>query len=131
MAYGFEVSGVVAAPPEEVFRAWLSSESHGAMTGGAAQIDPAVGGAFTAWDGYINGVTLELEPYSRIVQSWRTTEFTPDDPDSMIEVTLEPVDGGTLVTVHHSGVPDTHLGYENGGWKKSYLDPMAAYFSSR
>jgi uncharacterized protein YndB with AHSA1/START domain len=131
MVYDFEVSGVVAASNEELYRAWLSSDLHTAMTGGHAAIDPAVGGEFTAWDGYIHGRNLELEPFSRIVQTWRTTQFTAVDPDSQIEVTFESHDGGTLVRVRHSGVPSEQLGYENGGWQKSYFDPMSRYFSTK
>jgi uncharacterized protein YndB with AHSA1/START domain len=131
MTYDFEVSGVVAAPAEDVYRAWLSSELHTAMTGGAAQIDPVVGGRFTAWDGYINGETLELEPHHRIVQSWRTAQFTDEHVDSRIEVTFEAHDDGTLVTLRHSLVPADQLGYENGGWQKSYFEPMSRYFAAR
>ena len=131
MTYDFEVSGVVPAPADAVYRAWLSSDEHSAMTGGAATIDPSLGGEFTAWDGYINGKNLELDPFTRIVQSWRTAQFTDEDPDSQIEVTFEPVAEGTLVRVRHSGVPSEQLGYENGGWQKSYFDPMSDYFSNR
>jgi activator of HSP90 ATPase len=131
MTYDFEVSGMVPAAAEDVYAAWLSSELHSAMTGGAAQIDPVVGGSFSAWDGYINGETLELEPFHRIVQTWRTSQFTEEHTDSRIEVTFDAQDGGTLVTVRHSNVPADQLGYENGGWEKSYLSPMRSYFSSR
>jgi uncharacterized protein YndB with AHSA1/START domain len=68
--------GAHPAKPADVFAAWLDSVAHGAMTGrGRAKIDPRVGGAHTAWNGYIQGETLELEPGRRIVQSWRTSEF--------------------------------------------------------
>ena len=50
------------------------------MTGAAARIAGRVGAAYSAWDGYIAGKTLELAPGKRIVQSWRTTEFASDDP---------------------------------------------------
>jgi uncharacterized protein YndB with AHSA1/START domain len=115
MTYEFEVSKVVAASPQEIFNGWMSSEVHTAMTGGEAVVDPMVGGAFSAWDGYISGKTLELEPPRRIVQSWRTSEFNADDEDSRIEVTLTPVSEGTLVSIHHSSVPEEHRGYEDGG----------------
>lgn len=131
MAYSFEVKGEVPAPCEDVYLAWLSSELHSAMTGGEAEVDPVVGGQFKAWGDYIVGTTLELEPLHRIVQSWRTTQFNDDDTDSRIEVTFDPSDIGTSVTIRHSNVPDDHLGYENGGWQKSYLDPMKIYFSSK
>jgi activator of HSP90 ATPase len=100
------------------------------MTGAAAQIDPRPGGVFTAWDGYIEGVTLQLEPGRRIVQTWRTSEFEPDDADSQIEVVLEPSDVGTVLTLHHTRIPDGQSGYEQG-WVDSYFSPMSEYFGSR
>lgn len=131
MTYAFEVSDRVPAPPDVVYVAWLSSDEHSAMTGGGtAHIDPREGGDFDAWDGYIHGVTLTLEPFTRIVQSWRTQNFTDEHADSRIEVLFEEDEDGTLVRVRHSNVPDDQLGYEQGGWKKSYFDPMTAYFSA-
>jgi uncharacterized protein YndB with AHSA1/START domain len=131
VTYSFEVTGEIPAPCEDVYLAWLSSELHSAMTGGDAVVDPAVGGQFTAWGDYIAGTTLELEPFHRIVQSWRTTQFNDDDADSQIEVTFDPSETGTFITIRHSNVPEDHLGYENGGWQKSYIDPMRSYFSSK
>lgn len=131
MTYDFELSAMVPASCEEVFAAWISSEAHSAMTGAEAVVDPTVGGNFTAWDGYISGTTLVLEPPHRIVQTWRTSEFDESDPDSQVEVTLSSSEGGTLVTLRHSMVPDHHLGYENGGWQENYFDPMQRFFASR
>jgi uncharacterized protein YndB with AHSA1/START domain len=130
VTYDFELSALVPAAPADVYDAWLSSELHSAMTGGAATIDPVVGGSFTAWDGYINGTTLELEPPRRIVQTWRTQNFVDGEEDSRIEVLFDADGDGTIVTVRHSNVPVEHQGYENGGWHKSYFDPMTAYFTS-
>jgi uncharacterized protein YndB with AHSA1/START domain len=128
--YDFELTALLPASPQQVYDAWLSSEGHTAMTGGKATIDPVVGGGFVAWDGYISGTTLELDPPRRIVQTWRTSNFTDDDEDSTIEVLLEPVGDETKLTVRHSNVPSEHKGYEEGGWKKSYFDPMQAHFSA-
>ena len=130
MAYSFEVSGQVSASPQQVFDAWMSSEGHSAMTGGEAHLDARVGGAFDAWNGYIHGTTLVLEPPSRLVQTWRSANFADDAPDSQIEVTFLANGEGTLVTVRHSNVPDGDLGYENGGWQQSYLTPMQSYFAA-
>jgi uncharacterized protein YndB with AHSA1/START domain len=130
MPYDFEVSDQMPVPPEIVFDAWMSSVGHSAMTGATATVDPRVGGAFDAWNGYINGETVALDAPVRIVQTWRTSNFTDADPDSRIEVVLSRNDEGTLVTIRHSSVPDEHLGYENGGWNQSYFTPMKAYFAS-
>jgi activator of HSP90 ATPase len=74
---------------------------------------------------------VALEPGRRIVQAWRTSEFAASHPDSEIEVSLEPADGGTRLTLLHRNVPDGQLGYEHGGWQESYFDPMKEYFSGR
>jgi activator of HSP90 ATPase len=131
MSYEYELTDVLPASPDDVYRAWLSSEEHGAMTGGSATIDPKVGGAFSAWDGYITGRTLALEPGRRIVQSWRTSEFADSDPDSEIEVLLAPVEGGTKLTLRHRNVPEDQPDYEHKGWQENYFDPMKEYFSNR
>jgi len=130
MAYSFEVSGQVDASPQQVFDAWMSSEGHSAMTGGEAHLDPRVGGSFDAWNGYIHGTTLVLEPPHRLVQSWRSANFAEGAEDSQIEVTFVEHEGATLVTVHHTNVPDGDLGYENGGWQQSYFTPIQAYFAA-
>jgi activator of HSP90 ATPase len=131
MAYEFVVSDVIPGSPQAIYDAWLSTEGHTAMTGGEAHVDPTIGGAFDAWDGYISGRTLSLDPGRQIVQTWRTTEFTEGDEDSQIAVNLEAADGGTNVTLVHSNVPDGHRSYEEGGWQSNYFDPMKAYFAPR
>jgi activator of HSP90 ATPase len=129
MADSFEISTVLAAPAHRVYGAWLSSAEHGAMTGGAAQIDPTVGGKFSAWDGYITGVTLELDPDRRIMQSWRTVEFPADSPDSWLEILLEEVADGTCLTLKHSKIPVGQGSAYESGWVENYFEPMKDYFS--
>jgi uncharacterized protein YndB with AHSA1/START domain len=131
MTFAFTVSATVPATPQAIYDAWLDGKQHGAMNGGGpATASKRVGGAFTAHDGYIGGKNLELEPGKRIVQAWRTTQFTDRDPDSQIEVTLKRVAGGTKVTLRHSNVPDGHDGYKSG-WKTHYFEPMKKYFSAK
>src|SRR4051812_24510807 len=100
------------------------------MTGGAAEMSGAVDGAFTAWGGYISGKNLQLAPNTRIVQSWRTTQFTEQDADSVITVSLAPAESGMRLTLQHTSVPDGHTGYEQGGWERSYFTPMREYFAT-
>ena len=130
MALEFTVSAVIPATPQEVYRAWLSSDGHSGMTGSSAKISDQVGGEFEAWDGYIHGKNLELVPNKRIVQAWRTSEFSQDEPDSRIEVTLEPAGSQTKLTLKHTGLPP-HGGQYESGWVESYFEPMKEYFSSR
>jgi activator of HSP90 ATPase len=128
VTYDFEVSDFIPAPPDVVYGAWISSVEHSAMTGSEAHVDPREGGDFDAWDGYIHGTTLTLQPFTRIVQSWRSANFTEEHADSTIEVLFDGDDGGTRVIIRHLNVPIDQPGYEDGGWQKSYFDPMKVYF---
>ena len=131
MGYNFELITVIPASPHEVYEAWMSSAGHTAMTLSESTIEAREGAAYQAGDGYISGRTVTLEPDRRIVQTWRTTEFGDSDPDSEIEVLLEPIEGGTRLTLRHSNVPDGQLQYEQGGWQDNYFEPMKEYFSGR
>ena len=127
----FTVSTLIPAPPEKVFRAWLSSEGHTGMTGSKARVEPRVGGAFTAWDGYITGTTSALKPYTRIVQQWRTSEFPADCADSQIEIVLEAVEGGTKLTLTHTNIPEGQADSYESGWDESYFQPMKEWFAAQ
>ena len=130
MAIEFIVSTLLSATADEVYAAWLSSEGHTSMTGSPASVSAEVGGEFDAWDGYIHGKNLELVPGKRIVQSWRTSEFKADEPDSRIDINLEDADGQTRLTLHHTGLPP-HGGQYEQGWVEAYFEPMNNYFSKR
>ena len=129
MTYDFKLSCTLPASPEVVYDAWLDSAAHSAMTGAGAKIFNRVGGAYSAWDGYITGKTVDLIPAKRIVQSWRTTKFGANDPDSTIIVELAAAKTGARLTLTHGGVPDGQTSYENGGWQDNYFAPMKAYFA--
>ncbi len=123
------VSALIPASPEAVYDAWLSSEQHSEMTGGGAHIEPHVGGSHRAWDNYISGKTLELEPGKRIVQSWRSTQFPSDSGDSQIVITLAEENGQTRIEIAHTDIPEGQgPGYQSG-WDEHYFGPMAAYFA--
>jgi uncharacterized protein YndB with AHSA1/START domain len=122
---------VIPASAREIYEAWLDSVAHSEMTGGQARMSDEIGAEMSAWDGYIIGRNLELVPHERIVQSWRTTEFADEHGDSIITVTLEDDDGGTLLTLVHSNVPDEQTSYEQGGWQEHYFEPMTEFFSKR
>lgn len=132
MTFRFTLSATIPASPREVYDAWLSSRGHRGMTGGAvARITPRLGAKFAVWNGYITGRNLKLVSGRCIVQSWRTTKFTKDDPDSQIEVLLKKAPRGTRLTLRHTNVPDGHIHYRDGGWQKSYFKPMRAYFAAK
>lgn len=125
----FEIREQFNASPQDIYDAWLDGEKHTAMTGGEASGTATVGTEFTAWDGYIFGKNLELENGRRIVQEWRTTEFSEEEASSKIEILLTEIEGGTELTLIHTEVPDGQSDYKTG-WVDHYFNPMKVYFGS-
>lgn len=131
MPYTFTLTTTIPASPEEIYEAWLDSLGHSEMTGSEATMSEEVGAEVSAWEGYISGRNLELVPGERIVQSWRTSEFSDEHEDLVITIVLQEVDDGTLLTLEHANVPDEQRSYEEGGWQSNYFEPMVAYFTER
>jgi len=125
----FKLTTKINASAKQIYTAWLSSDGHTKMTGGAATITNKIGDSFTAWDGYIKGENIELEPYNRILQAWRTSQFEKNEADSQIEILLNEVGELTELTLIHSNVPENGEHYKNG-WNNHYFQPMRDYFSN-
>ena len=120
----------ISASSKDIYETWLDSKKHSAMTGSEATVDARINGKFTAWDGYIEGSTIELTPHQRIVQKWRTTEFPSDSPDSTIEITLKENNDGTELTLVHTNIPAGQAENYREGWEDFYFTPMKSYFGS-
>jgi len=125
----FTIVREIEASAKEIYTAWLDSEGHSKMTGGEATASEKIGEGFTAWDGYIEGKNIALQPYTRIVQSWRTSQFESHEIDSEIEILLKESDGHTELILNHTNVPESGEHYING-WDVHYFQPMKVYFSN-
>jgi activator of HSP90 ATPase len=124
-----KLTAIFPTTPSRVYQAWLDSQEHAWFTGGAAEIDPQVGGTFMVWDGYIQGRTTDLEVNTHIRQTWRTTDFPEDSPDSMIDLTLEAVPEGVLLKLVHTRIPEGQRDEYEKVWREYYFAPMHEYFS--
>jgi activator of HSP90 ATPase len=124
----FTMKTTINTTAKEIYTTWLSSKGHTDMTGGEAEISAKIGERFSAWDGYIEGNNIALEPAKRIVQSWRTSQFEESEKDSQIEILLNEIDGQTELTLIHTNVPESGEHYKNG-WENHYFKPMKEYFS--
>jgi activator of HSP90 ATPase len=118
----------VPAVPDEVYDAFMDSKKHSAFTGSKATCDPRVGGAFTAWDGYISGKNLELETGKKIVQEWSTTDWPDSYPPSTLELAFSKTKGGTELSMIHSNVPAEQAEDLAEGWVEFYWKPLKDYF---
>lgn len=124
----FTIKTLIKATAKEIYTTWLSSEGHANMTGGSATASDKEGDEYMAWDDYITGKNLELIPFKKIVQSWRSTQFEEHEEDSKIEIFLRETDGTTELTLTHTNIPETGEHYIKG-WENHYFLPMKEYFS--
>ena len=72
MSEQLELSIELPASTQGIYTAWLDNASHAASPAAQRSSMRGSAGASPAWDGYVSGETLALEPYTRILQSWRT-----------------------------------------------------------
>ena len=111
------------ASPHDVYEALMDSKKHAKFTGGKATISRKVGGKFTAYDGYAEGVNLELVPDKKIVQTWRADDW-PEGHYSKATFTLKEVAGSTNLTFTQTDVPEDQYDAVSGGWQDYYWMPM-------
>ena len=116
------------AKAQTIYEHWLDSAGHAAMTGADAEITDQENTIFEAWDGYITGKNLRLEPFQLIEQTWRTSEFMDDDDDSHLKISLKDSPDGCEVRLEHSNIPAGQTQYLQG-WKDFYEKPMLDYFT--
>ena len=123
-----KISANFPVTAKRLYDSWLNSSAHTDFTGEKAEIDGRVGGKFKAWDGYISGSNLILQPYGRIVQNWRTKEFPDSAPDSRLEILFEKHNSGTKITLIHTQLPNGDERKYEKGWKEHYFKPMKKFF---
>ena len=127
----FKITVKLNCKAKDVFKGWLDNKVHAEFTGGAkAKISTNEGGTFSAYDGYITGKNVEIFPHKKIVQKWRTTEFSTKDDDSLIELSFTEKSDHTLVSLSHSNIPDGQGDRYKKGWKDFYFSNMKKYFEN-
>ena len=115
--------------PEEVYDAYMSENKHSVFTSSECEISKSIGGQCTMYDGYIQARNLVLERGKVIEQQWMAQEDEwPEGHESVIRIVLESQKGGTLLTLTHSGVPDSLKDTLEKGWLTYYWEPMEEYF---
>ncbi|MBI2829707.1 MAG: SRPBCC domain-containing protein [Chloroflexi bacterium] len=116
--------------PHEVYEALMDSKKHSEFTASKAIISRKIGGKWTAFDGSLEGVNLELIPDEKIVQSWRGSDWL-EGYYSKVTFSLRKNDGGTQLTLTHSGIPEEHYEDIKQGWHDYYWDPMKQMFNKK
>ncbi|RYD82943.1 MAG: hypothetical protein EOP53_02285 [Sphingobacteriales bacterium] len=109
-----------------IYNMLMDSEKHSAFTESECEISAEVDGAFTAYNGYINGKNVELVNGKKIVQPWTCTDF-PHDHFSTLTFNLEDNSNGCELHFTQTNVPDNQYDAINEGWFEHYWDKMEVY----
>ncbi len=101
----------------------MDSKKHSNFTGSKADINREVGGKFTAYDGWIQGINIQLVPDKKIVQSWRGNDW-PENHYSKTTFFLRKIKNGTKLTFTQTGVPIEFYKDIFDGWIEHYWNKM-------
>ena len=122
---------VLPASAETLFEMYLDSSAHEAITGARVVIGDERGAKFQAFDGALTGTMLKVIRPRLIVQSWWSTEFKPENPDSTLILYFSPEGDKGRIDLIHLDVPDHDYDGVTQGWEKYYWVPWRAYLESR
>ena len=124
-------SVVLPAPAEELYATYLDPALHAAVTGAPVTVGAETGAPFQAFGGQISGATLSVLAPRLIVQSWRSTNFGADDPDSTLILSFEPEGGNGRIDLIHIDVPEQDFQGVSEGWEKYYWTPWKRYLAEK
>lgn len=132
------------APPEEVFRTLTEPSElvkwwgpHG-FTIPAAELNLVVGGPYrfrmTPPDGepfHLSGKFLDIDPPWRLVFTFRWEEPTPDDRETVVDLSLQSAGKATRLALSQGPfLTEERLALHRGGWTESF-EKLQAVLGSR
>ncbi len=114
---------VLKAAREQLFAMYLDPVAHAAITGAPVTIGHQAGSEFQAFGGVLTGVMLAVIEPRVIVQSWRSSQFRAEDPDSTLILSFSQTPTGGRIDLIHLDVPDHDFAGVTEGWEKYYWTP--------
>jgi len=123
----------IAAAPETVWTFWTEPERLAEWWGADAEVVAEPGGLFRVVmerGPVMLGTFTELDPPHRLVFTFGWEQNAPGEPlapgSTIVEVTMTPDDGGTLLVLRHSEMPATHAADHAKGWDHYLGDCLVA-----
>jgi activator of HSP90 ATPase len=122
---------VLPASAETLFDMYLDPVVHAAITGNPVQIGRETGAEFLAFNGALSGTILATVRPKLIVQSWRSTSFKGDYPDSTLILSFSTEGDNGRIDLVHLDVPDHDYEGVTQGWEKYYWTPWRSNLAGR
>lgn len=123
----------IDASPQTVFRFLVDPKLMAHWIGVLHSLQPRPGGLFqveVSRGNVARGAYTEVTPPRRVAFTWGWDSGDPSlaltpPGTSLVEIELEPKDGGTLLRLRHSGLPDATIPIHRERWSL-YLDRLGA-----
>jgi activator of HSP90 ATPase len=117
--------------PKALYDLYMNAKQHSFISGSPVKISSKAGSPFTAYAGYISGITFHTIKDKLIMQTWRGSDWQAQDPDSTFTILLEPKGKDTILHAIHSNVPDIHAGHLSKGWYDHYWNPWKQHLAGK
>jgi len=120
---------LIATDPARVYGVLSDAGALSALSGMTGVAGGSAGAEFTAFDGHVTGRQIELVPGERVVQAWRFPVWEPGKY-SIVEFTVTPAEGGTLLVIDQHGEPADWHDHIAANWPTFYLTPLTQHFAA-
>jgi uncharacterized protein YndB with AHSA1/START domain len=128
----------IVAPPEVVFKFLTKPELMLHWLGSSQQLDPQTGGVFeveVSPGNIARGEYTEVVPFCRVAFTWGWKSPRSDlaallPGTSLVEIELEPREGGTHLRLRHSRLPEELQAIHVERWFV-HLGRLATFFDGR
>ena len=108
---------------------YMNAEIHGMITAGPVKISEEPGSALEVFGGYISGKTLQVVKNQLIVQQWKGSDWSKNDPDSVFVLSFEHQEKDVVMNVFHANVPDDKAAGLDKGWHDHYWNPWKQHLA--
>lgn len=117
----------LSAPPHRVLELLTNAALVRKWSGSEAVIEVKEGGVFEMFDGWVKGNVLKVG-IGELSYTWKTSDWPAETKASEVLYIMEGCDGGTKVTVHHTGLPtEDEAASHRSGWTDYFFDPLEDY----
>jgi uncharacterized protein YndB with AHSA1/START domain len=124
MAYDLTLEFQLSAPPQRVMQLLTDETLIRKWSGGAAVIENKVGGRFSMFDEWATGQVIKTGA-DELAYTWQITDWPEGTKPTEVHYILKKQDGGTLVTVRHTGFgTKEEMDSHRSGWADYFFDPL-------
>ncbi len=116
---------------KKLYSLYMDATLHGMISNMPVTINEKPGSAMKAFGGYITGNMLQSIKNKLIVQTWRGSNWTAKDGDSVFVLSFSQKGKNTTLYITHANVPEKHAGHLAKGWYDHYWNPWKQWLAGK